>query len=594
MTLESQVKNLKFGVTIFSLNKLDFWQDRLSKVATSLGLKTILRGATLTIWREDEVRELFYGWKFVRAWKVSRESYGKGQTGLGVKSVRLYFQGGSNAPTSLPENVLSRVRYKAPELPEERIIHAREFGSIFSSDVLGMSEEPVQFVTKTGLLGATKLVCGKSKSKVDLVEKHGDVIGRNGFLKVPFDFEIILVSENEADPISDQYAGMLASTLEKFGEAGNVRRISFKDLKKDLSSKSFSPDKYSGKAVLVALTGQKGDGLLDSEKQLLSDLEKNGIGFRMFSRLNRQLRFSCFNQVSDLVIVAGGTSYELELPWPRHLSENPFLLGVDLGHPLNGNSVLSVTLCDCMGNLIKGWRCDQSRDETARPEALERLLGFVKFEMKKLTGNSNNPVLVLRDGRLHKGESVSTYRSHLSSNLSFCDLSKRPNIHSFDDHGSLPCSGTAYFPKSSATAYFISSPPVFAGQMTNLQKVHFPQSWDGLGIGLESLVDILIGLSYSPCLGLKPHRSPGPIHWADGFASISEKDCRFRGLGGADSNQRTVKLSGRKKVNQKVPDREIKVFIGRSGKSTGVEGWEDPYRPSCRDLLPKRRKVSQS
>ena len=114
MTLESQVKNLKFGVTIFSLNKLDFWQDRLSKVATSLGLKTILRGATLTIWREDEVRELFYGWKFVRAWKVSRESYGKGQTGLGVKSVRLYFQGGSNAPTSLPENVLSRVRYKAP------------------------------------------------------------------------------------------------------------------------------------------------------------------------------------------------------------------------------------------------------------------------------------------------------------------------------------------------------------------------------------------------------------------------------------------------------------------------------------------------
>ena len=40
MTLEAQVKNLKFGVTIFRLNNLDFWQDRLSKVATSLGLKT--------------------------------------------------------------------------------------------------------------------------------------------------------------------------------------------------------------------------------------------------------------------------------------------------------------------------------------------------------------------------------------------------------------------------------------------------------------------------------------------------------------------------------------------------------------------------
>ena len=53
------------------------------------------------------------------------------------------------------------------------------------------------FVTKTELLGATKLVCGKSKSKVDLVEKHGNVIGRNS--ESSFDFEIILVSENEAD-----------------------------------------------------------------------------------------------------------------------------------------------------------------------------------------------------------------------------------------------------------------------------------------------------------------------------------------------------------------------------------------------------------
>ena len=593
MTPEAKVENLKFGVTIFRLNSLDFWQDRLSKEATSLGFKTIQRGATLTIWREDEVRELFYGWKFVRAWKVSRESYGKGQSGLGVKSVRLYFQRASKIPTSLPENVLSRVRYKVPERPEERIIHAKGFGRVFSSNMNGMSVEPLQFVTKTGLLGATKLVCGKRKSKVDLVQKHGDVIGRNGFLKVPFDFEIILVSENEADPISDEYAGMLASTLEKFGEKGNVRRTSFKNLSKDLSSKSFSPDKYSGKTVLVALSGQKGDGLLDSEKGLLSDLEKNGIGFRMFSRLNRQLRFSCFNQVSDLVFVAGGTSYELELPWPRHLRENPFLLGVDLGHPLNGNSVLSVTLCDSAGNLIKGWRCDQSRDETARPEALERLLGFVKFEMKKMTGKSNNPVLVLRDGRLHSGESISTYRSHLSSNLSFCDLSKRPNIHAFDENGSLPCSGTAYFPKSSATAYFISSPPAFSGQLTNLQKVHFPKSWDGLGIGLESLVDILIGLSYSPCLGLKPHRSPGPIHWADGFASISEKDCRFRGLGGADSNKKTVKLTSFRKPRTKISGEGVMVFLGASGRSTGVEGWEDPYRPSCQALLPKRGKVSQ-
>ena len=194
----------------------------------------------------------------------------------------------------------------------------------------------------------------------------------------------------------------------------------------------------------------------------------------------------------------------------------------------------------------------------------------------------------MRDGRLHTGETVATYRSHLSTKLSFCDLSKRPNVHPFYGGGSLPAPGTAYLPKASATAYFVSAPPVFAGQMSNLQKVHFPQAWDGLGIGLERLVEILIGLSYSPCLGLKPHRSPGPVHWADGFASISTTDCRFRGLGCIDSKKRTVRLNiGAREVKD-----SIQVFLDSSGSSTGVEGWEDPYRPSCKALMPKRTKGS--
>ena len=44
---------------------------------------------------------------------------------------------------------------------------------------------------------------------------------------------------------------------------------------------------------------------------------------------------------------------------------------------------------------------------------------------------------------------------------------------------------------------------------------------DGLGIGLRRLTSILVGLSYAPCLGNRPHRSPSPIHWADGFADVS-------------------------------------------------------------------------
>ena len=76
------------------------------------------------------------------------------------------------------------------------------------------------------------------------------------------------------------------------------------------------------------------------------------------------------------------------------------------------------------------------------------------------------------------------------------------------------------------------------------------------------MVQILVGLSYSPCLGMRPHKSPGPVHWADGFASISSTNCKFRGLGCVDSKKRTVKLRG-KPLPRKVTKPE-RVFIGSS------------------------------
>ena len=561
------------GMTVFPLNNLKNWQERVTKIAYHHGFEVNQRGSNITIWNSGDITPLTYGWRYAQAWRVARESYGKDQSGLGVKSVRVYFQGNEVRPSSVPENVLSKERYNAPNTPEDRIEHALEFGKTFGNSFKGLQEKPVQFEIQSNLRSKTKLICGDEGNKITLGDRHGDVVKYNGFLDVPFDFEILIVSDLEVDSICDEYAGFLSGALDQFGVDGKVRRLSFKDTWRLLDTHWDTAQKLNGKAVLVALDGQTGDGLSSEESKLLEELERRGVGFRMFSRFNRQLRFSCFNQISDLVLVAGGTPYQLELPWPDEMERKPFILGVDLGHPRVGGSILSVVLCDSCGNLIKGWRSEQGRDETADLQILARLLGNAKFEMKRRTKRGENPVLVLRDGRLHKGETVATYRSHLSTKLSFCDLSKRPNTHPFSNEFKLVEPGTGYFPKYSATAYFVSAPPVFAGQMSNLQKVHFPQSWDGLGIGMKTLVDVLVGLSYSPCLGLKPHKSPGPVHWADGFASISRTDCRFRGLGCVESKKRIVKL---KKPAKRV-NKEDKAFVGSRGPSTGVEGWERMY-----------------
>jgi hypothetical protein len=576
------------GLTIFEARDLENWQDRLACIVNRMRFAYAKSKYGLTIWNPKDISNLTYGWNYEAAWRVTREGFGRDKYGLGVKSVRVYFQGNSTEPTAVPENVLSKFRYKAPSLPRVRISHAKEFGVIFGGRFPGLNSDPVCFVIDDNMTDHTKLVCDGDRA-VSITEKHWESVRNQGFLRLPLDFEVFVVSEKNTDPVCDEYSGVLANTMDKFGVNGSVSRKSYKDIW-ELLDKNTNPDsKLKGRALLIGLNGQAGDGLSKEEARLMEELECRGIAFRMFSKQNPQLRFSGFNQLSDLILVAGGTPYELSLPWPEDLKRNPFIVGVDLGHPLAGQSILCLTLSDSRGNLIKSWRSEQERDETADPSTLIRLLGLAKFEMKRISGREESPVLVIRDGRIHAGENVATYRSHLSKELSFCDLSKRPNAHPFSEESNLAKAGTAYFPQFSASAYFVSSPPIFEGQMTTLQKVHFPRSWDGLEIGLERLVQILVGLSYSPCLGMRPHKSPGPVHWADGFASISATNCKFRGLGCVESQKRTVKLRG-KPLPRKVTKPE-RVFIGSSGSSTGVEGWEDPYRPSCKAILPKPKKI---
>lgn len=549
------------GLTIFGARNLENWQDRLACILNRMRFAYAKSKYGLTIWNPKDISNLTYGWNYAAAWRVTREGFGRDKYGLGVKSVRVYFQGNSTEPTAVPENVLSKFRYKAPSLPKVRISHAKEFGAIFGGRFPGLNSDSVSFVIDDNITDHTKLVCAVD-SAVSIREKHWESVRNQGFLRVPLDFEVFVVSEKNTDPVCDEYSGVLANTMDKFGVNGSVSRKSYKDIW-ELLDKNTNPDsKLKGRALLIGLNGQAGDGLSKEEARLMEELESRGIAFRMFSKQNPQLRFSGFNQLSDLILVAGGTPYELSLPWPEDLKRNPFIVGVDLGHPLAGQSILCLTLSDSRGNLIKSWRSEQERDETADPSTLIRLLGLAKFEMKRISGREESPVLVIRDGRIHTGENVATYRSHLSKELSFCDLSKRPNAHPFSEESNLAKAGTAYFPQFSASAYFVSSPPIFEGQMTTLQKVHFPRSWDGLEIGLERLVQILVGLSYSPCLGMRPHKSPGPVHWADGFASISSTNCKFRGLGCVESKKRTVKLRG--KPHPRKITKPERVFSGSS------------------------------
>ena len=353
-----------------------------------------------------------------------------------------------------------------------------------------------------------------------------DSIRRYGMLHVPESFKVTITASLPFHPAVKSYGENLHRVLSGIGIHAEIGINSFTETSRRIDS----GHQFEQEALLIALDGQQGDPVTEEETMIHRNLTSHGIGFRFFSLKNNQQYFSALNQVCDLITIAGGTSWGMRLPWPEE-SKNTFILGVDLGHPSqSNNSILSGALCDHRGNLIQGWRTTQSRDETACPENLMKMLWQVREVAAARTCSGLPRFLILRDGRLHSGERVDTYRTVLGPQLSFADLSKRPNCHMFDENLQPAAPGSAIFGDDGEHAWFTSCPPPFNQQMVNIQKVRMKNSWDGLGIGLRCLTSILVGLSYAPCLGNRPHRSPSPIHWADGFADASSGNLRFLGL----------------------------------------------------------------
>jgi hypothetical protein len=71
--------------------------------------------------------------------------------------------------------------------------------------------------------------------------------------------------------------------------------------------------------------------------------------------------------------------------------------------------------------------------------------------------------------------------------------------------------------------------PRLAGDLARTLKLHMAPDWDGLRLGMDSVSEILTGLSYAPGLGLATHALPGPIYWADGIAAMGETNHQFSG-----------------------------------------------------------------
>ena|GEM_PF-3109957 len=519
-------------MTLFKVENLDNWQERIMSATVQGGGMALRKGSGCMLWNPKRITPMRGTLKYVDGVKVVREWLGPKVSALAIIPRRMYFEGESDMPSSKPEWMLVGDTKPALAPPVKRIRACIDFAVWLAAHMPGLDPNPLPISRiRTALHESTRMVFGGGSQGVP-GQKASVLLTRHGFHSVPANIRIELIAEDGSNAKVKLYQKLVVDAFRRCKCALNVPTVSCDDMQKRLSGGSAAIEPMrKGYCALVAVTGKKGQPLSKKANALIEALQSACVPFRMFSVDNRSLDWSALDQVGSLLMGAGGIPFALKLPWPAN-SEPSYILGVDIGHPkATRDSWVVMSLMDHRGVLIESWRYRQERDETIGPAVLQAGLTWARKAARAHNGGQDAVFLVIRDGRLHEGETVSMYRSILGDRMTFVELAKYDNPEMFIPGASpRPApSGTECMTAESVTPFFVPVNPRLANDLSRTLKIHMAPAWDGLGLGIDKVSEIVTGLSYTPGLGLATHALPGPIYWADGIAAMGEMNHQFAG-----------------------------------------------------------------
>ena len=519
------------GITLFSFQDMEDWQAKLVDALQKLGFNTYQKRNAVWAWENVKVvagkngqPTIPYGCEF------TREPLSGDEPCLAIRAKEIYLKN---------RKVLHLAPGQRKPVPgptqEFRIGYCLKLGERLATRIEGLEPEPVQVISENLRVHQQTGLVLKNDQKDRTIERPWNGLRQAGFHDVSKGFSVIVFLKDPHDVRAENYINFLRSAFRSYGEVVDFTTRSFTDCH----------EIPSGAVGLVGLQGCKGDSLDADELELLESLDAKNAKYRTFSLANQDMKWSAYDQAASLVYTAGGVPYKLDLPWPE-ACQNTYSIGVDLGHPIGGSkSILAISLIDPQGIHIKSWRYEQARSENADLVALQSGLMKARELVEKLTGQKKNNFLVVRDGRRNKSERVGHYREVLGKAMTFLDLSKRSSCHMFarSARPKSAAAGTVLFVGKKNTPFILPIVPSFHQQMINPQKVIMRKEWDGLELGIEGVCALLTGMCYAPSLGMKPHRSPAPIYWANGIASIKPHNCQFRGQQFSDENSSDLKIT---------------------------------------------------
>ena len=164
---------------------------------------------------------------------------------------------------------------------------------------------------------------------------------------------------------------------------------------------------------------------------------------------------------------SGGRPHKVDI---QHRGQPVWSVGVDLSHrPEQPHSTLVTSLVDPTGLLVGAWSVSQPKNETPNAPALSRMLSSAAQSIRS-SGGGNEPVLVIRDGRMFEGETGTLYEQAFEGPTTVIEYRKRLNPAVLAGQEPAPAPG-AYLVPGHNTMFISTMPPKRQNSLPSVVKV---------------------------------------------------------------------------------------------------------------------------
>jgi hypothetical protein len=536
MYTKEKTGNLR--ISIYGTNSKD-WIRSIVIFAENQGYSITRSSVGVVLWNPIQKVSISNNLEFVEAINVSKEflDIDDNEVYVSLKPKRLYFEHGLRVPSKIQETRLlgprSRPKTNVSIIINgivsigNQLVSTGKFHQLKEKIV----ESDVNIIELTSARGAT--------SVFSVTSDMWKSTAASGLRITPEQVNIHFIADVACDGAYEFFKDYKNSLKTKWSQVTkshsglNIKAWNLSSLLKRARCQATKPDMFCDNDIaVIAITGKKGLPLPEMQSQLMAIMDGWGQKYRLVSLSTYKSSYWIGPHLLSIVN-AVGTPYELNLPFPEAFDSGIFF-GVDIGHsPSQRLSNIVVTALSPEGRLITSVsRTGKKIDESIRGDVIIEMLKEAKYLAEAKLGYQFNKAIIIRDGRLPSNnqqktlESVENYLTALSIPTSLIELRKNNNPPMTREGGSKIAIG-ANFKVGSSGIRFATFYDSKIG-LAKTFKIIIPEGGDGLGWGVDSYVNILCGLCYSPSLGSQPHL-PGPIYWADGFATTSAVNNQFRG-----------------------------------------------------------------